>query len=170
MPLFAWSETRDAGSEPAVVLPRMPLAEHVVNDYQTLRLSLKAHPMMFLRGGLKRRRILSCEDVRETRDGQWVSVAGVVLVRQQPGTAKGVVFMTIEDETGVANAVVWAKTLERYRRVVMASRLIVIHGRVQRKDDIIHIVSSRLEDRTEWLALLSEGNRETHADPDSPGR
>ena len=161
LPLFAWSETRDSGPEPAVVLPRMPLAEHVVNDYQTLRLSLKAHPMMFLRGGLKRRRILSCEDMRETRDGQWVSVAGVVLVRQQPGTAKGVVFMTIEDETGVANAVVWAKTLERYRRVVMASRLIVIHGRVQRKDDIIHIVSSRLEDRTEWLALLSEGNRET---------
>ena len=72
LPLFAWSETRDAGAEPAVVLPRMPLSEHVVNDYQTLRLSLKAHPMAFLRGGLRRRRILSCEDVRATRDGQWV--------------------------------------------------------------------------------------------------
>ena len=165
LPLFAWSETRDAGPEPDVALPRMPLSEHVVNDYQTLRLSLKAHPMAFLRGGLSRRRILSCEDVRATRDGQWVSVAGVVLVRQQPGTAKGVVFMTIEDETGIANAVVWAKTLERYRRVVMASRLIVIHGRIQRKDDIIHIVSSRLEDRSEWLALLSEGNRETMPAP-----
>jgi error-prone DNA polymerase len=165
LPLFAWSETRDAGPEPDVALPRMPLSEHVVNDYQTLRLSLKAHPMAFLRGGLSRRRILSCEDVRATRDGQWVSVAGVVLVRQQPGTAKGVVFMTIEDETGIANAVVWAKTLERYRRVVMASRLIVIHGRIQRKDDIIHIVSSRLEDRSEWLALLSEGNRETMPTP-----
>jgi error-prone DNA polymerase len=160
LPLFAWSETREAGSEPAVALPRMPLSEHVVNDYQTLRLSLKAHPMAFLRGGLTRRRILSCEDVRATHDGQWIAVAGVVLVRQQPGTAKGVVFMTIEDETGIANAVVWAKTLERYRRVVMASRLIVIHGRIQRKDDIIHIVSSRLEDRSEWLALLSDANQE----------
>ncbi len=170
LPLFTWSETRDAGPEPAVALPRMPLAEHVVNDYQTLRLSLKAHPMAFLRGGLRRRRILSCEDLRTTRDGQWVAVGGVVLVRQQPGTAKGVVFMTIEDETGIANAVVWAKTLERYRRVVMAARLIVIHGRIQRKDDIIHIVSSRLEDRTEWLALLSEANQRDACRSRSPVR
>jgi error-prone DNA polymerase len=161
LPLFAWSETREIGAEPAVALPKMPLPDHVVTDYQTLRLSLKAHPLSFLRGGLTRRRILSCADLRTTREGQWVAVAGVVLVRQRPGSAKGVVFMTIEDETGIANAVIWPKALERYRRVVMASRLIVIRGRVQRKDDIIHIVAARLEDRTEWLSLLSESGRET---------
>jgi error-prone DNA polymerase len=161
LPLFAWNETREAGPEPTVALPRMPLSEHVVNDYQTLRLSLKAHPVSFLRGGLTRRRILACADLGATRQGQWVSVAGVVLVRQQPGTAKGVIFMTVEDETGIANVVVWAKTMARYRRVVMASRLIVIRGRIQRKDDIIHIVAARLEDRTEWLSLLSESGRET---------
>ncbi len=160
LPLFAWSETREAGAEPVVALPQMPLPDHVVTDYQTLRLSLKAHPVAFLRGGLTRRRILSCADLRTTRNGQWVTVAGVVLVRQQPGTAKGVIFMTIEDETGIANAVVWAKTMARYRRVVMASRLVVIHGRVQRKDNIIHVVAARLDDRTEWLDLLSESGRE----------
>jgi len=161
LPLFAWSETREVGPEPAVALPQMPLSEHVVTDYQTLRLSLKAHPVSFLRDGLTRRRILSCADLRATRDGQWVAVAGVVLVRQRPGSAKGVVFMTIEDETGIANAVIWPKALERYRRVVMASRLIVVHGRIQRKDDIIHIVAARLDDRTAWLSLLSESGRET---------
>ena len=80
-------------------------------------------------------------------------------MRQQPGTAKGVVFMTIEDETGIANIVVWRKTMERFHRVVMASRLIVVHGRIQRKDEIIHLVSSRLEDRSQWLGLLSEQGR-----------
>ena len=160
LPLFAWSETREIGTEPAVALPKMPLPDHVVTDYQTLRLSLKAHPLSFLRGGLTRRRILSCADLRTAHEGQWVAVAGVVLVRQRPGSAKGVVFMTIEDETGIANAVIWPKALERYRRVVMASRLIVVRGRVQRKDDIIHIVAARLEDRTEWLSLLSESGRE----------
>ena len=156
LPLFAWGETRESGAEPAITLPQMPLSQHVVNDYQTLRLSLKAHPMAFLRTGLARRRIFACDELRVTRHGQWVSVAGVILVRQQPGTAKGVVFMTIEDETGIANIVVWKKTMERFRRVVMASRLIVVHGRIQRKDDIIHVVSSRLEDKTEWLSVLSE--------------
>ena len=90
------------------------------------------------------------------KDGACVAVAGVVLVRQRPGSAKGVVFMTIEDETGIANAVVWPKTLERFRKVVMGARLIVIHGRIQRHEDIIHVVSAKLEDRSDWLQLLSE--------------
>jgi error-prone DNA polymerase len=119
--------------------------------------------MSFLRERLRRpldakrgRRILACEELRNAKDGTYVSVAGVVLVRQRPGSAKGVVFMTIEDETGVANAVVWPKTLERYRKVVMGARLILIHGRIQRHEDIIHVVSARLEDRSDWLSLLSE--------------
>ena len=160
LPLFSWSETREAGAEPAVALPEMALSEHVVNDYQTLRLSLKAHPMSFLRARFQARRVRACHELRGLKDGAYVSVAGVVLVRQRPGSAKGVVFMTIEDETGVANAVVWPKTLERFRKVVMGARLIVIHGRIQRHEDIIHVVSARLEDRSDWLALLSEAAHE----------
>ena len=94
--------------------------------------------------------------LRGVKDGAYVAVAGVVLVRQRPGSAKGVVFMTIEDETGIANAVVWPKTLERFRKEVMGARLIVIHGRIQRHEDIIHVVSAKLEDRSDWLQLLSE--------------
>ncbi len=134
----------------------MPLSEHVVTDYQTLRLSLKAHPMSFLRDRLTAHRVVPCAALRGLKDGTAVTVAGVVLVRQRPGTAKGVVFMTIEDETGVANSVVWPKTLERFRKVVMGARLILIHGRIQRHEDIIHVVSNRLEDRSDWLLLLSE--------------
>ena len=156
LPLFAYAEAREEGAEPAVALPEMPLSEHVVCDYQTLRLSLKAHPMSFLRERLRAERILACHELRSLKDGAFVRVAGVVLVRQRPGSAKGVVFMTIEDETGVANAVVWAGTLEKFRKVVMAARLILITGRVQRHEDIIHIVSSRLEDKSDWLMLLSE--------------
>ncbi|MBL8564241.1 MAG: error-prone DNA polymerase [Hyphomicrobiaceae bacterium] len=156
LPLFVWSETREAGEEEEVVLPAMGLSEHVVNDYQTLRLSLKAHPVHFLRERLQASRIVPCAALRAMRDGAFVRVAGVVLVRQRPGTAKGVVFMTIEDETGVANTVVWAKTLEKFRKVVMAARLIVVTGRIQRHQDIIHVVSTRLEDRSDLLALLAD--------------
>jgi error-prone DNA polymerase len=156
LPLFTWSETRETGLEPAVALPAMPLSEHVVNDYQTLRLSLKAHPMSFLRTQFNAKRVRACDELRAAKDGAYVSVVGVVLVRQRPGSAKGVVFMTIEDETGIANAVVWPKTLERFRKVVMGARLIIIHGRIQRHEDIIHVVSARLEDRSDWLRLLSE--------------
>ena len=160
LPLFQWGASRDTGDEPAVELPAMALSEHVVDDYRTLRLSLKAHPMSFLRQSCRSMRIAACADLRGMRDGTTVSVAGVVLVRQRPGSAKGVVFMTIEDETGVANAVVWPKTLERFRRIVMTARLIVIRGRIQRHEDIIHVVSARLEDRSAWLSLLSDQARD----------
>ena len=146
----------EAGAEPEVTLPIMPLSEHVVNDYRTLRLSLKAHPMSFLRARIASEGILSCADLKRTRDGARVSVGGVVLVRQRPGSAAGVVFMTIEDETGVANSVIWPKVLERMRKVVMGARLVVVHGRVQRHEDIIHVVAERLEDRSDWLRLLDE--------------
>ena len=164
LPLFAWSETREASRRAVRAAAEMRLSEHVVNDYQTLRLSLKAHPMSFLRARFAARRVLACDDLRGVKDGTYVSVAGVVLVRQRPGSAKGVVFMTIEDETGIANAVVWPKTLERFRKEVMGARLIVIHGRIQRHEDIIHVVSAKLEDRSDWLQLLSEaGQRHENA-------
>lgn len=159
LPLFAWSAAKEEGGEPEVALPLMPLSEHVVNDYQTLRLSLKAHPMEFLRADLAAEKIVPCAALRQMKDGAFVRVAGVVLVRQRPGSAKGVVFMTIEDETGVINSVVWSNTLEKFRKVVMAARLIVVSGRIQRHQDIIHVVSQKLEDRSDWLARLSEDGR-----------
>jgi error-prone DNA polymerase len=134
----------------------MAESEHVVADYQTLRLSLKAHPMSFLRPHFTARRVLTCARLSTMADGAWAAVAGVVLVRQRPGSAKGVVFMTIEDETGIANIVVWSKTLERYRRVVMGARLMLIHGRVQRHESIVHLVSAKLEDASDLLATLAD--------------
>ncbi len=156
LPLFDHAHAAEMGAEAEVALPVMPLSEHVVNDYRTLRLSLKAHPMSFLRARVAAARISSCADLRASRDGARTSVAGVVLVRQRPGSAQGVVFMTIEDETGVANSVIWPKVLERERKVVMGARLVVVHGCVQRHEDIIHLVAERLEDRSDWLTLLTE--------------
>jgi len=156
LPLFDHAEAVETGTEPEVTLPVMPLSEHVVNDYRTLRLSLKAHPMSFLRARATAAHIMACAALKSARDGARVSVGGVILVRQRPGSAQGVVFMTIEDETGVANAVIWPKVLERMRKVVMGARLVIVHGRVQRHEDIIHVVAKRLEDRSDWLHLLSE--------------
>jgi error-prone DNA polymerase len=156
LPLFSWSAAHETGAEPEVTLPSMPLSEHVVNDYQTLRLSLKAHPMSFLRERLRAERVSNFQELRSMRDGQFVKVAGVILVRQRPGSAKGVVFMTLEDETGVGNCVVWPKTLERYRKTVMQARLMLVTGRVQRHESIVHVVTTALEDRSDWLLLLSE--------------
>ncbi|MGH6866120.1 MAG: OB-fold nucleic acid binding domain-containing protein, partial [Methyloceanibacter sp.] len=156
LPLFEHADAAEIGSEPEVALPVMPLSEHVVNDYQTLRLSLKGHPMSFLRARVSAAGIASCGELKLVRDGARVSVGGVVLVRQRPGSAQGVVFMTIEDETGVANSVIWPNVLERERKVVMGARLVVVHGRVQRHENIIHVVAERLEDRSDWLRLLSE--------------
>jgi error-prone DNA polymerase len=156
LPLFDHARASEAGKEAEVGLPVMPLSEHVVNDYRTLRLSLKAHPMSFLRTRIAREGILACADLKTIRDGARVSVAGVVLVRQRPGSASGVVFMTIEDETGIANSVIWPAVLERNRTVVMGARLVVVHGRMQRHEDIIHVVAERLEDRSDWLRLLDE--------------
>jgi len=163
LPLFDHANTTEVGEEPQVALPVMPLSEHVVNDYRTLRLSLKAHPMCFLRARAEAAHIVACVVLKSARDGARVSVGGVILVRQRPGSAAGVVFMTIEDETGVANAVIWPKVLERERKIVMGARLVVIHGRVQRHEDIIHVVAARLEDRSDWLHLLTEDGEDMEA-------
>ena len=156
LPLFDRTETSETGAEAEVTLPVMPLSEHVVNDYRTLRLSLKAHPMSFLRNRIAADRIASCADLRSLRDGSRVSVAGVVLVRQRPGSAQGVVFMTIEDESAVANVIVWPKLFERVRPVVLGARYVAVTGRVQSESGVIHVVAEQLEDLTHWLAQLAE--------------
>lgn len=170
MPLFDVAATSALGEDPKVQLPQMALREHVVADYQTHRLSLKAHPMQILRPIYERgiasqdprwakrkpRRTLTAADLFKTRNNEWVTVAGVVLVRQKPGTAKGVVFITLEDETGTANIVVWSKLMTKHRRTIMAARLIAVRGQVQREGDVIHVVAQELIDRTLDLDTLSD--------------
>jgi error-prone DNA polymerase len=141
-------------------LPPMGLSQDVVADYETLRLSLKAHPMSFLRTHFAALGARPASAVAKTLDGRRTATAGIVLVRQRPGTAKGVVFLTLEDETGTANIVIWPKVFEQFRPIVMGARLILVRGRVQHADDapaggVIHLVAETLEDRTQDLDLLS---------------
>src|SRR5579862_5921144 len=143
--------------EPAVDLPEMPLGEHVTEDYATLGLSLKRHPVAFLRESLSARGIRPCADLRDTSDGQRIEVAGLVLVRQRPGTASGVIFMTMEDETGIANIIIWRDMFRRFRRIVMTGRLIAAAGRVQKdgmEGRVIHVVAERLTDLSAELGRL----------------
>lgn len=159
LPLFVAADARDEGAElvPAR-LPEMPLAEHVVNDYQTLRLSLKAHPMRFLREHYAKAGFITADRLKGIRDGKRVSMSGLVLIRQRPGSAKGVCFITLEDETGVANLVVWPDVFEKQRKIVMGARLMTVHGIIQKdaEDGVIHLVARRLEDHTHMLRHLSE--------------
>ena len=154
--LFAFADTQDTGVDAKITLPEMPLSEHVVNDYQTLKLSLKAHPMSFLRALCNERHVIDNGRLKTVKNGAVVSVAGVVLIRQRPGSAKGVVFLTIEDEFAVSNAVVWPQILEAHRAIVMGARLMLIRGKVQKSGGIIHVVANRIEDMTSWLSLLTE--------------
>ena len=134
----------------------MPLPEQVVADYQTIRLSLKGHPMEFLRPKFAEEGGVACEDVAHAHDKQRVRCAGVVLVRQRPGSAKGVVFMTLEDETGIANIVVWPKVMEKFRKEVMGARLIEVQGTIQSSPDkVVHLVAERLFDRSHDLMNLA---------------
>jgi error-prone DNA polymerase len=157
LPLFATVAAREQPDELAQPLPLMPLSEHVVADYQTIRLSLKGHPMEFLRAKFERERVIACASVSDARDRQYVRCAGVVLVRQRPGSAKGVVFMTLEDETGIANIVVWPKVMERFRKEVMGARLILVEGTIQSSPEkVVHLVAERLFDRSRDLATLAD--------------
>jgi len=156
LPLFEAAIAREQPDENAKPLPLMPLPEQVVADYQTIRLSLKGHPMEFLREKFSRERIVPCRDVNHGNDKRTVRCAGVVLVRQRPGSAKGVVFMTLEDETGIANIVVWPKVMEKYRKEVMGARLILVEGYIQSSpEEVTHLVAQRLTDRSHDLIGLA---------------
>ena len=145
LPLFEAATAREQPDENAKPLPQMPLPEQVVADYQTIRLSLKGHPMEFLRSMFTKERVVACKDVNHKNDRRSVRCAGVVLVRQRPGSAKGVVFMTLEDETGIANIVVWPKVMEKYRKEVMGARLILVEGYIQSSpEEVTHLVAQRL--------------------------
>ena len=158
LPLFA--EEKDEGAEMRFDLPQMPICEHVVADYQTTRLSLKAHPMSFLRRSMNKQGYTPTRMLDQMRNGQSIKLAGIVLIRQRPGSAKGVCFITLEDETGVANLVVWPKVMEAYRKVIMRARIIDVRGVVQRSEDVIHVVANHLTDRSDALERLSHDRME----------
>jgi error-prone DNA polymerase len=145
--------------EPEVALPPMQLGEHVAEDYAATGLSLKDHPVRFFRDRLKRLGALSNEEHRreDLPQDSLVTVAGLVLIRQRPGTAKGVIFMTLEDETGIANIIVWPNTFAKNRRVVMTSRFLAVRGRLQRAGLVVHVVAERFVDLTAELRRLREG-------------
>ncbi|MBO6827475.1 MAG: error-prone DNA polymerase [Sneathiella sp.] len=132
-------------------LPTMPLGQHVVEDYSSLRLSLKAHPISFLRTELEKKPTITAQQITDIPTGRTVQTAGLVLVRQRPGSAAGVIFLTLEDETGTMNAIVWPKVFETYRRVILASRAILIKGELQKEDGVIHIIAKYMEDITPRL-------------------
>jgi error-prone DNA polymerase len=156
LPLFESAAAREQPDENAKPLPTMPLPEQVVADYQTIRLSLKGHPMEFLRPMFSREGVVACEAVAHRNQNRRVRCAGVVLVRQRPGSAKGVVFMTLEDETGIANIVVWPKVMEQFRKEVMGARLILIEGYIQSSpEEVTHLVAQRLYDRSPDLINLA---------------
>ena len=167
LPLFAAASEREGRTvpeldEPAIALRAMPAGREVVEDYGHIGLSLRRHPVSFLREDLARRRIVTCAEAMAARDQRWLEAAGIVLVRQRPGSANGVMFITLEDETGIANLVVWQKIFERYRRVILSSSMIAVRGRVQREGEVVHLVAHRIVDLSRDLATV--GQREVATD------
>jgi error-prone DNA polymerase len=154
LPLFA--RAASPALEPDVALPPMRIGEHVVEDYRHLHLSLKAHPVSFLRRDLDRRSIVRHERLATMPSGRRVTVAGLVLVRQRPGSANGVIFMTLEDETAVANTIVWPKIFEIFRPVVLGARLVSVTGKLQNEYGVIHVVADRIDDLSDLLKRLAE--------------
>lgn len=172
-PLLALLETR----EPPALLAALTAGREVVEDYRATQLSLRAHPLAFLRGELARRGAVPCAALASIRDGSPVQVAGIILVRQRPGSAKGVLFLTLEDETGIANAILWPDRFEVNRRTVMSAAMLSIMGRVQREGTVLHVIVDRLTDLTPLLrqvgdidmpSLVSRGDAVTH--PGAPDR
>ncbi|ARQ13787.1 error-prone DNA polymerase 2 (plasmid) [Rhizobium etli] len=184
LPLFTAAAEREARAiaeqqEPDVELRQMTDGHNVVEDYSHVGLTLRQHPLRFLRPDLTRRKVVTCAEAMTARDGQWLMAAGLVLVRQRPGSAKGVMFITIEDETGIANAVVWPKLFERSRRVVLGASMMAINGRIQREGEVVHLVAQQLFDLSADLSGLAgrdgafhpptgRGDEFAHGSPGSP--
>ncbi|MDO1583599.1 error-prone DNA polymerase [Rhizobium oryzicola] len=184
LPLFAAAAEREAvvipeQQEPEVELRQMTQGHNVVEDYSHVGLTLREHPISFLRRDLEKRNIVTCADAMNAPDGRWLMTAGVVLVRQKPGSAKGVMFITIEDETGPANVVVWPSLFEKRRRVVLGSSMVAINGRIQREGEVVHLVAQQLFDLSGDLSSLADrdvafklptgrGDEFAHGSPGSP--
>jgi len=161
LPLRAWAAKRTevggrGSSEPQVALPPMTAGREVVEDYRSTGLSLRRHPVSFLRADLQSQRITRCADLANARDGQRLTVAGIVLVRQRPGSARGVLFITIEDETGHANLIVWPSVFDRQRRLVLTASMLACRGKVQREGEVIHVVADHLTDFSPLLRSVGQ--------------
>jgi DNA polymerase III alpha subunit len=147
------------------LLPEMPLGEHVVEDYASLSLTLKRHPLAFLRAELAREGLVTAAELAHLPVDRRLVIAGVVLIRQRPGSANGVVFITIEDETGIANLIVWPQILERFRRAALGATLLRCTGKLQREESVIHVVAERLDDLTSRLNPLRDRTGEAEPRP-----
>jgi error-prone DNA polymerase len=161
LPLFSAAAEREQRAiaeqqEPEVELRQMTEGHNVIQDYSHTGLTLRQHPIAFLRKDLSARGIVTCEEAMYARDGRWLMTAGLVLVRQKPGSAKGVMFLTIEDETGPANVVVWPKLFERRRRIVLGSSMMAINGRIQREGEVVHLIAQQLFDLSGDLSGLAD--------------
>ncbi len=155
LPLFDHADSH----EPATLLPTMTEGREVVEDYRAVGLSLRGHPVAFLRPLLTERRIISCADLAKKRDGTRLTVAGIVLVRQRPGSAKGVLFVTIEDETGHANLIVWSSVFDRQRKTLLSARMLACKGKMQKEGEVIHVVADEIEDMSEFLRGVGDETR-----------
>ena len=161
MPLALFAgQASESVTETQISLPLMPASEHVIQDYATTSLSLKAHPVSFVREKLSLLHVRSTQGLSEAKDGDLVKVAGLVLVRQRPGTAKGVCFITIEDETGTANLVVFQKLFDQYRKEILGARLLMVEGKLQIEGEVVHVIVKRCFDLSKLLRGLSASGKE----------
>ncbi len=180
LPLFAAQGEEDTAPEAPAALPPMTAGEEVVDDYASLRLSLRQHPLALLRPSLENGGLedAGLEDgglggavvsarLGEIENDRRVTVAGLVLVRQRPGSAKGVIFMTLEDEAGVANIIVWPPVFERFRRTILGARMLAVRGRLQRQGLVIHVIAERIVDLSHHLARLGDAPLEANAAADA---
>ncbi|ODT80014.1 MAG: hypothetical protein ABS76_17640 [Pelagibacterium sp. SCN 64-44] len=158
LPLFAGAGVPAGGpAEEPAELPLMQPGEEVIHDYASLSLSLKGHPVQFLRPMLQARGTTRAENLAAVASGLRIEVAGLVLVRQRPGTASGVIFATLEDETGIANVVIWPKVFATNRKIILSSRMLAVRGQVQSERGVVHIIAEEMEDLTPYLLDLAHG-------------
>jgi error-prone DNA polymerase len=157
LPLFDHAD--DEANEPAVDLPAMTEGRQVVEDYRSVGLSLRDHPVSFLRVTLEQRRIVRCADLAQRRDGSRLTVAGIVLVRQRPGSARGVLFVTIEDETGHANLIVWPSVFEINRRLLLSATMLACRGKLQKESGVIHVIADQITDLSGLLRGVGDETR-----------
>ncbi len=157
MPPLLLHTDADLFEERDAELPAMTRSQEVVKDYQATGLTLREHPLAFLRAGLRARRVITAEQLSRTAHGKVVTVAGLVLCRQQPMTAKNTVFITIEDETGTINLIVWQRVHERCRRAIHQADLIGCHGVLQREGQVLHVVANNIWDWSSDLTKLNAG-------------
>jgi error-prone DNA polymerase len=156
LPLFSQLPENQFYKELSIKLPKITLSENVMADYKALRLSLKAHPMLLLRDSFAPDKIITCAELATTNTGSVIRLAGIVLIRQRPSSAKGVVFITLEDETGIVNLIVWPHKMERYRRTVFGSFLLGVEGKLQREGTVAHVIVEKLYDFSYRLDYLTK--------------